>query len=207
MESKRQLIIIGAGGHGRVIADIARANQSYSAIAFLDDAAPKEDFPYPYFGLVKEATHFVNEADFVVGIGNNTIRRKIQEWLRAPAGNFATLVHPSAIIGSKVSLGEGTVVMPNAVINTGCRIGAGCIVNTAATVDHDCTIGDYCHLSPGVHLCGTVSLGNDSWIGAGAVVINNVNICAEVMVAAGSTVIHSLESRGVYMGTPAILHG
>lgn len=191
-----KIVIIGAGGHGRVVADIARAC-GYKEIIFLDDADR-----ILAVGKVSDFIKYKDEASFVVAIGNSTIREKIQNQLLENGCQMATLKHPSSVIGSNVSFGIGTVVMPGAVINNGSRIGDGVILNTACSVDHDNVIGDYCHVSVGAHLAGTVLVEEHTWIGAGVIVSNNVNVCSECMIGAGAVVVKNIEERGTYVGVP-----
>lgn len=195
----RRLAIIGASGHGKVIADIAR-KIGYKEIAFFDDnESIRECGGYPVIGKSSEAGKI--EADVIVGIGNPGVRKRIQEAI--PDEKLATLIHPDAVIAQDVAIGLGTVVMAGAVINPGSWIGKGCIINTCSSVDHDCSVGDYVHISVGSHLCGTVTVGNGTWIGAGATVSNNVNICGYCTIGAGTIVIKNIEETGTYVGIPA----
>lgn len=199
MEIMRTLAIIGASGHGKVVADIAAQN-GYRDIVFLDDnESVRECSGYPVVGKSSDAQ--IMEADFIVGIGNANIREKIQESLRGK--NIVTLIHPSAVVADSVSIGAGTVVMAGAVINPGASIGCGCIINTCASVDHDCTVGNFVHVAVGSHLCGTVTVGDGTWIGAGATVSNNIGICQRAMIGAGAVVVCSIEETGTYVGVPA----
>lgn len=196
----RTLVIIGASGHGKVIADIARRN-GYSEIIFLDDDETIcECGKYPVLGNSTEVEGFV-DADVIIGIGNYRIRRRIQESI--PEENLVTLIHPNAVVGEEVTIGAGTVVMAGAVINPGAKIGKGCIINTGSSVDHDCKVGDYVHIAVGSHLCGTVTVGDGTWIGAGATVSNNISICQECVIGAGAVVIRNLTESGTYVGVPA----
>lgn len=197
---KDKLLIIGAGGHGRVVADIAEATGKYSEIAFLDDGIVEKLPRFPLLGGAQIAMEKKDEYEVVVAIGNSRIRQRLMESLDV---EFATLIHPSAIIGSEVTIGEGTVIMPGAIINTGASIGKGVIVNTSSSVDHDCNVADYCHVAVGVHLCGEVNVGEHTWIGAGATVIQCIDICAECMIGAGAVVVNNITEAGTYMGTPA----
>lgn len=193
-----RLIIIGASGHGKEIADIAVKN-GYSDIVFLDDNdALNECAGYPVIGKTTESEKL--EGDKIVAIGNAKIRERIQSRI-----NVVSLIHPSAVIGSRVEIGSGTVVMAGAIINADAKIGKGCIINTAASVDHDCKVGDYSHIAVGAHLCGTVAVGDETWIGAGAIVINNVSICSNCMIGAGAVVIKDITEPGTYIGVPANL--
>lgn len=195
--SEKQLVIIGAGGHGKVCADIAEKN-GYTHILFLDDA------PIPgVAGKVAEYTEYLKIADFFVAIGNNAVREKITKALVSQNARLATLVHPGTVVADSAAIGRGTVVVAGAVVNPGARIGEGVIVNTCASVDHDCVIEAYAHISVGARLCGTVTIGKRTWIGAGATVINNISICEDCVIGAGAVVIRSTEEQGTYVGVPA----
>lgn len=195
----KKLAIIGASGHGKVIADIARKN-GYKEIVFLDDNKDlRECGGYPVTGSSSDANHI--DADVIVGIGNADIRKRIQESI--PERKLATLVHPNAVVADDVVLGTGTVVMAGVVINSGTKIGKGCIINTCSSVDHDCTIDDYVHVSVGSHLCGTVSIQQGTWVGAGAIVSNNIFICEDCMLGAGTVVVKNIMKPGIYTGLPA----
>ena len=196
------LVIVGASGHGKVIADIAE-KVGYTDIVFLDDN-PKVELCgiYKVVGGCKLAAAYKN-ADFVVAIGNTEVRRKIQSELIAMGLHIVSLIHPAAVIAPNVKIGDGTVVMAGAVINPCTEIGQGCIVNTCASVDHDCRIGDYVHVSVGAHVAGTVIIGDNTWVGAGATVINNIKITADCMIGAGAVVVKNIESKGIYKGIPA----
>lgn len=164
-----------------------------------DDENIHECGGYPVIGRSHEVETI--NADIIVGIGNASIRKKIQQSI--PARKMATLIHPSAVVAEDVIIGVGTVIMAGAVINSGARIGTGCIINTCASVDHDCNVRDYAHIAVGSHLCGTVSVGDETWIGAGAIVSNNISICSEVMIGAGAVVVKDIDDAGIYLGIPA----
>ncbi len=194
-----RLIIIGAGGHGKVIADNAFKN-GYTDINFADDNSKGECLGFPIIGTVSEIESFDDgKTDFVIGIGNSKIRKIIAEKYDV---NWVTLIHPSAQIAMKVSIGKGTVVMAGAVVNVCATIGKHCIINTNAVVEHDNIIGDYVHISPGVALGGTVNIGSCSHIGLGADVINNITICDGCVIGAGAVVVKNIESSGTYVGVP-----
>lgn len=195
----RKLAIIGASGHGKVVADIARKNR-YKEIVFLDDDdSIHKCGGYPVIGKSSEAGTI--DADVIIGIGNARVRKQIQESI--PDEKLVTLIHPDAVVAEDVAIGAGTVVMAGAVINSGARIGKGCIINTCSSVDHDCEVGDYVHIAVGSHLCGTVSVGDGTWIGAGATVSNNISICPDCMIGAGAVIVKNIDSAGTYMGVPA----
>ena len=192
-----KLIIIGAGGHGKVIADIAIKN-GYTEICYLDDEATGECMGFPIIGKSSDVDHLDDgNTDFIIGIGNNRSRMLIAEKYHV---NWITLVHPSAQIGTHVSIGEGSVVMAGAVINVCSTIGAHCIINTNSVVEHDNILADFVHISPGVTLSGTVTVGRGTWIGTGSSVINNVDVCEDVTIGVGSVVIRSVKNKGTYWG-------
>lgn len=193
--SMNRLVIIGASGHGKVIADIAVKN-GYENIVFLDDDETiKECAGFPVIGKTSLATKI--DGDKIVAIGNAQVREKIQSGI-----DTVTLIHPDAVVSRRVEIGEGTVVMAGAVINSDVKIGRGCIINTCASVDHDCTIGDYAHVSVGVHVAGTVDIGKGTWLGAGATVSNNISICNDCMLGAGAVVVKDIIKSGIYKGIP-----
>lgn len=194
-----RLIIIGASGHGKVVADIAVLN-GYKDIVFLDnDPEIKTCFGYPVLGSDMMISEI--DGDIFVAVGNAETRRKILE--RERERTVPVLIHPSAILAKDVGIGEGSVIMAGAVINPGARIGKGCIINTSSSVDHDCIVEDYCHISVGSHLAGTVVVGPGTWIGAGATVSNNISICGGCTIGAGAVVIRNIDEPGTYMGVPA----
>ncbi len=207
MGRKQRLIILGAGGQGRVVADMALHMGIYREIGFLDDDPERMEagLPYPLLGRFPDYSKWVGEADFIVGIGDRFTREAVQEQLTAAGATMATLIHPRAFVASRVTIGEGSVVMAGAVISVDATVGRGVIVNTCASVDHDCRIGDFCHVSVGAHLGGTVHVGYRSVIGIGAAVRNNIDICADCVVGAGAAVVCSLTEPGVYVGVPARL--
>lgn len=191
-----RLVIIGASGHGKVIADIA-VKCGYQDIVFLDDNEKvKECAGFPVIGKVSDAVT-MND-DKIVAIGNAGIREKIKNQL----SNLVTLIHPNAVVSRRVEIGEGTVIMAGAVINSDVIIGKGCIINTGASVDHDCKIEDFVHVSVGAHVAGTASIGRNTWVGAGATVSNNVSICDHCMIGAGAVVVNDIVNSGTYIGVP-----
>lgn len=195
----KQLIIIGAGGHGRVVADIARL-RNYESIAFLDDNTVEN---VNQIGRVSDFEKYIETADFFVAIGNNKIRKTIFENLNMRGCKIVNLLHPSSIIAADVILGKGIAVMAGAVINTGSQIRDGGIINTCSSIDHDCLVGAFSHISVGSHLAGAVTIGEESFIGAGATVINNISICKDCTIGAGAVVIKNIPEPGVYTGVPA----
>ena len=200
---KNKLIIIGASGHGKVVADIAIKMNKWQSITFLDDdESIKASIGLEVIGKTADAFTYKEEADFFVAIGSNPTREKIQEKLIDEGLNVVSLIHPSSVIGIDVEIGIGTAVMAGVVVNSSTRIGKGCIINTSASLDHDNNIEDYVHISPGVNMAGTVKIGKGTWLGIGSVVSNNVNICSGCKVGAGAVVVKDITEPGTYVGVP-----
>ncbi|WML58621.1 acetyltransferase [Neobacillus sp. PS2-9] len=201
---KNKLLIIGASGHGKVVADIAKKMNEWKSISFLDDNKRIDvSMGLQIIGTSDDVLKYIDDFDIFVGVGNNSIREKLQESLEAIGATIPKLIHPSAIIGNNVEIKPGTVVMPGAVVNCSTLIGKGCIINSGATIDHDNLIEDYVHISPGAHLAGTVKIGNGTWLGIGSIVSNNVSITKNCKIGAGAVVINDIEKGGTYMGVPA----
>lgn len=200
----KSIAIMGASGHCKVVADLALLN-GYDDIVFVDKN-PEIDMlgEYPVADEDTDLDYYIEKKyDFVVGIGDAGIRRKVQEMLEVRRVNVVTLIHPAAVVAYDVEIGAGTVVMAGAVVNPGTTIGKGCIINTSSSVDHDNVIGDYCHISVGSHTAGTVTMGDNCWLGIGAIVSNNIDICSDVFMGAGTVVVKNLTVAGRYFGIPA----
>ena len=197
-----KVIVIGASGHGKVVADIVRRSGD-TLLGFLDDneALPSEITGIPVLGKVADYARYP-EASFVVGIGNSAIREKIACQLNNV--RWYTAIHPSAVISAlDTKIGVGSVIMANAVINPSAYVGEHSIVNTAAVVEHDNHIGSFAHISVGARLGGTVSVGNHTWVGIGAAISNNISICDHCTIGAGAVVICDIKESGTYVGIPA----
>ena len=198
----KDVIIIGAGGHAKVIADIIYKSGD-NLIGFLDDnLANKGKEIYlgkKVLGTTKDIENY-NKNYFIIGIGNNSIRKKINNENNL---KLYTAIHPSAIIAEDVKIGTGSVIMAGVVINPGTVIGKNCIINTCSSLDHDNLLEDYVHISPGAHLAGTVSVKEGTWICTGATIINNITIAQNNIIGAGSVVIKDInEENGTYVGVP-----
>lgn len=203
----KRLVVIGAGGHGRVVADAA-ASADFVEIAFIDDmlAAGGQMIGYPVLGsLEKQASRFESDPglQFIVAIGGNQRRLELHRSCVARGFEPATVIHPRATISPHARIGRGSVVLAGCVINAGAVVGQAVIVNTGARIDHDCVLHDGVHLSPGVNLGGAVEIGERSWLGVGASVRNGMRIGSDVMVGVGAAVVSPLDQPGTYVGVPA----
>ncbi len=201
----KRLAVLGASGHGKVVADIAECC-GWDEVVFFDDAWPKVS-RNGHWAVVGDsqvlAEHLATFAGVIVAIGSNAIRAEKLRWLAELLAPVTTLVHPSAVISRYAELGSGTVVMPGVVVNVSSRVGNGVILNTGCSIDHDCTIGDGAHISPGTHLAGGVQVGAQSWIGIGASVKQLINIGQRVAVGAGAVVVSDLPDGVTAVGVPA----
>lgn len=197
----KDVIIIGTGGHAKVVADIVLcAGDRLSG--FLTNDTDKTQFAErPVLGQDTDHGRFP-EHFFVIAIGDAAVRQRLSDAMKGV--RWYTAIHPAAVIsGIHTEIGEGTVVMANAVINPYARIGRHCIINSNATVEHDNTVGDLAHISVGTKLAGAVKIGRRTWVGAGATVSNGISICQDCMIGAGAVVIRDIKAPGTYVGVPA----
>ena len=201
------LLILGAGGHAKVVADIALLMNKWENIAFLDDKKkinPIGDIPI--IGKLKDYTLLKNKYQYAfVAIGNNKLRFEWFERLSNEGFIIPTLIHPFSAVSKFTSIGQGTVIMGGVVINPNAKIGRACIINTSSSIDHDCLLADSVHISPGVHIGGTVNIGENTWACLGSSIINNVNIGSNVIIAAGAAVINSVPDNVMVTGIPATI--
>lgn len=199
---KNDVIIVGAGGHGKVVADTVLLSGD-NIVGFLDDN-PNIGESFARFPILGRVGNFRNYSgcSFVIAIGNADEREKIVNQLQGVS--WYTAIHPTAVISElDVSIGEGTVIMANVVVNAGAVIGKHCILNTGSIVEHDNQLDDFVHISVGAKLAGTVHVGKKTWIGIGASIRNNLSVCAECMIGAGAVVVKNIEEAGTYVGVPA----
>jgi len=201
----RALAIIGASGHGKVVADAALSSGIWTKIEFYDDAWPdKARNGQSYVvGDTERLLNLNKKPDVVVAIGNNSTRLSKQKELAGRGFNIATVIHSAATISPSAIIKRGTVIMAGAVVNADAKIGEACIVNSNAVIEHDCVLADAVHISPAASLAGGVFVDDGSWIGIGAVVIQLKNIGKNVMVGAGAAVVNDLPDHVTAVGVPA----
>jgi len=202
----RPLIIIGAGGHAKVVLDtalslgyevlgLADANTETHGNSILDTSVAGDD---EWVETYLPETVMLGNG--IGSIDDTEARQRIYSGFRAKGYKFATLVHPSAMIGRDVELGNGTVVMAGAVIQPGCRIGDNVIINTGARVDHDSRVGDHSHIAPGAVLSGSVQIGENAHIGTGATIVQSITIGDDSLVAAGAVVVKNAPRNSKIIG-------
>jgi sugar O-acyltransferase (sialic acid O-acetyltransferase NeuD family) len=204
-----RLLLWGAGGHGKVVLDLAMLAASLDDLAFAVDSRrngdAREFAGRPVHCLTDEGDpiHSRRYTHFVACVGNNNERaacfRTAADLHLLPA----TLIHPSAVVSRFSAIGAGSVLMANVVVNPGARIGENCIINTGAIVEHDCVVGDHVHLSPGVKLGGTVTIGDFAHLGIGAVVLPGLIVGPSAVVGAGAVVVRDVPPGITVVGVPA----
>lgn len=206
-EPQRKLILLGAGGHARVLLSTL-LQKGARVVGFADP----DDTRSEILGISRlggdEAVleHDPAEVTLVNGIGSvgsSASRVRVHEYFRTRGYVFASVIHPSAIIAVEGELSDGVQVMAGAILQTGCLVGEGSIVNTGARLDHDCIVGSFAHIAPGAVLCGDVHVGARAHVGAGATVIQGVRIGDESIVGAGSVVLRDVPAGSTVVGVPA----
>lgn len=201
----KRLAIIGASGHGMVVADAAEL-AGWEHIDFFDDAWPQKESNgiWNVQGSVAALCDLLKNYDgVVVAVGNNSNREQLQIRLRDAGASIVTIIHPSVVVSPHARVGAGCVIFAGAVVNAGGVVGDGVILNTACSVDHDCVLADYVHVSPGAHLAGNVDVGTRSWIGIGANVRQGVKVGSDAIVGAGAAVVTDVGHGQCVVGVPA----
>lgn len=206
------VIVIGAGGHAKVLIDILKLK----SVEILGIVLPKSNtlndkfYGYPIIGDDEVVLEYLSQDIKLVnalGSVRSTDKRKaIFERFKRQGYNFTSVIHPSAIISSDSKLSEGIQVMAGVIIQAGCTIGENTILNTKASIDHDCLVGQHVHVAPGVTISGNVSIGECTHIGTGATIIQGIRIGANVTVAAGGVVVKNISDGLMVKGVPAGCH-
>lgn len=199
------VLILGAGGHGKVVADIL-ARCGISIYGFLDDNPliwGTQILGFKVLGGIDEYQKW-DCTGLVIGVGSNRVRLAIVRRLGKQADKlWINAAHPSAVISPSASIGRGVVIAAQAVVNPETQIGDFVIINTSATVDHDCVVNDFAHIAPGSHLAGNVTIGEGVLIGIGAHVIPGRSIGDWAVIGAGATVVHNVPEQVIAKGIPA----
>ena len=205
----KKIVIWGASGHAKVVADIIRLRGEYDIHGFLDSINP-ERRNTDFYGskIIGGEEQLIQLMDagvekLIFGFGNGEARLRLAETIKSKGFQLITAIHPGSIIAPNVLICPGTVVAAGAVINPDCLIGENVIINTTSSVDHDCIIGDGAHICPGAHLAGQVKIGREAWIGIGANVIERISIGNKSIIGAGSVVIRNIPDNVTAYGNPA----
>lgn len=201
---KKKLFIYGAGGHGKVIADILR-EAGYSIAGFLDDNKNKKGIRILNYEVLGDWSYISDPhiCSIVPAVGDNRKRKRLYLKAQVLGIDVINAIHPRACLAKNVKIGNGIVIMANAVINTDTIIDNGSIVNTSSSIDHDCHIGEFVHICPGVHIAGSVKINSFSFIGIGSSIIQNIRIGKNVIIGAGSVVISNIPNDVKAIGIPA----
>jgi len=204
-----RVVIIGAGGHAQVVADIllhaeARA-RAVAPVGYLDDdpaLSGRAFLGLPVLGPLSELPRVAHDA-VIVAIGDNSARASIFEGLERQGERFARAIHPSAVLGSDLVLGRGIMICAGVVVNTATRIGDNAILNTGCTVDHHNRIGAHAHVAPGAHTGGGVEIGQGTFLGIGSVVLPGKRVGDWAIVGGGAAVVRDVPPYAIAVGVPA----
>ncbi|MBU2025199.1 acetyltransferase [Patescibacteria group bacterium] len=208
-KKKVPLVIIGGGGHARVIISIIEKLEKYQVLGYVDLAKKRNMKGIKYLGrdkILKSLKKKHRNCQAIIGIGKvdlGDFRLKIYNRLKALGFEFPAIVSPQASVNKEVLLGPGTVVGDKAVINCGVKIQALGIINTGSIIEHDCKLGENVSVAPGAILCGEAMVGDNSFIGAGAVVNQVLNIAKNCLIGSGAVVVKNCPTAGTYLGIPA----
>ena len=201
----KRVLIFGAGGHAKVVADILQLG-GHQILGCLDDNPQAWDnscLGLPILGAIADYQNY-NPDGLIIAIGSNTVRQTLANRLGEPArALWMNAIHPRATIAASARVGRGVVVAAHAVINPDTFIGDHAIINTGATVDHDCRIGDCAHIAPGSHLAGGVNIGTGAFVGIGASVVPGVSVGEWAIVGAGAVALRDIPARATAYGVPA----
>ncbi|MGQ4665877.1 acetyltransferase [Metabacillus halosaccharovorans] len=202
-----KVLIIGHGGHSKVVTDIVRANNNLHIIGYLDNKYEKVQVMNHIIcaplSAIQDLKEEYRDIKFVIAIGDNKIRKMIIEMLKLTDREFISVIHPTSCVSPSAEIGNGTVVMPNTIINAGTMIGNHCIINSGSVVEHDCILEDFVHICPNSTIAGTVTIGEGCMVGCGATIIPNKNVGEWTTIGAGSAVIDHLPANCIAVGTPA----
>lgn len=199
------MVVIGAGGHAKVVVELARSC-GFEVVGCLDaDDTPRLVVGAPVIGKDDMASSLLSDGVrfAALGIGNNRVRERIGGALEALGFNLPALISPNAVVSLSAAVEQGAIVMPGAVLNAECRIGPFAIINTSASVDHDCHLGSAVHIGPGSRLAGSIVVGDRAMIGVGSAVAPGISIGTDATLGAGATAIHDIPPNTIAVGTPA----
>ncbi len=200
-------VIIGYSGHSYVVLDAAQ-NAGLQVEAYTDkNEATDNPYKLEYFGFESDEAFegWGKGYEFILGIGDNTIRERVTELIAINEEKLRSIIHPLANIASNVNIGDGTFVAAGSIINPFVKIGKAVIINTGAIIEHECHISDFAHIAPGAVLAGNVKVGDRSFVGANAVIKEGIQIGNDVVIGAGTVVLNDVQSEGKVVGNPGRL--
>lgn len=194
----KRIAIIGSGGHAKVIVDLINELNIYKIVGFYDDNITSKLYDIVNLGKINNIDNSIE--NFIIGIGNDKIRKKIFD--NNKNLKWVTLIHPSAIVSKNVTIDSGTVVCAGSIIQTDVKIGKHCIINTGCSIDHECVIGDFSSICPKATLCGQVKIGHLCFIGANATIIQCLTIGNNSIIGAGGVIIKDVNDNSKVVGNP-----
>ncbi|MHA1384778.1 MAG: acetyltransferase [Candidatus Helarchaeota archaeon] len=205
---KEKIVILGGGGHAKVIISILKKIDKYEIVGYTDFENKGKVLGIKYLGNdnILHELYKKKVKNAVIGLGqikSTNHRRRLSQMVKEIGFDTPSIVSPDSIINEDVVIAEGTVVMDGAIVNSGSIIGKYSILNTRCSIDHDCKIGDFTHVAPGTTLSGEVTIGNNVLIGTGTNIIQQVSICDNTIISAGSTIFKNISKKGIYGGNPA----
>lgn len=201
--SNRKIVLLGYSGHGFVVAE-ALLQQGFDLIGYADSNT-RENNPYdmPFLGDERSSDFdWSSQASYVLGVGNNEIRRRIAERVRLNGGRLVSVIHPEASISNDLKLGDGSFIARNVAVNPLVKVGSNVILNTSCVIEHECIIGDNVHIAPGAVLAGNVKVGRGAFVGANCVVKEGVSIGDGAVIGAGSVIITDVDAATIVVGNP-----
>lgn len=190
-----EVILYGAGGHGKIVAECIWQEGKYDLVGFYDEHKTGEFFGLPILP-------FKNVA-YIVTIGHNQIREHIQKKLEGNGFLILSTIHPTALVSPTVTIGKGTMVLAKVIISADTSIGGGCIINNGALIEHDCSIGNFTHIGPMAYLAGGVNVGTRSLVGMGSCIKGGLRIGDNVTIGAGAVVTRNVPDNAIVVGIPA----
>lgn len=207
----KNIVIVGMGGHAKVVIDIIETGQDFKIIGFCDSfisSSSEKTYDYTFLGKETDLPELIKAHSIegvIVAIGDNFTRFKVSSLIKeiCPDLDFVSAIHPKASIAKSVKVGKGSVIISGVVINPYSVIGESCILNTGSSIDHDCTLGDFTSMGPGARIGGNCNVGRLSAIAMSATLIHGINIGEETVIGASATVFNHMDSRVVAYGNPA----
>ena len=207
--AKRNVLLLGGGGHCKSCIEVIESTGKYNIVGFFDkdETQTLPVFPYPLLGSESIISSFVEPNNFfLVAVGQiktALARIKLFDLIAQNGGKHLSVISPYSVISSRSSLGEGSIVHHQVIVNTDTHIGKNAILNNKSLIEHDCVVGDHCHISTGAILNGGCSIGNEVFVGSNSVLVQGVAIISNVVIGAGSVVTENITEPGIYVGNPA----
>jgi sugar O-acyltransferase (sialic acid O-acetyltransferase NeuD family) len=205
---KRSIVVIGGGGHAKVLISVLKKLKDFRIIGYTDINNNGEILGIKYLGDDSVLGKLISNGCAmcaVLGIGKTekaNCRKRIIANLKKLGFQLPVIISPDALVNEDVKIGDATVVFDGVIINSGSRVGEAVILNTNSTIEHDCSIGDFTHIAPGVTLSGNVEIGENSFIGVASTIIHGIKVVENCIIGAGSVVIRNCRTSGTYVGNP-----